>query len=68
MTELFTNIRQEVKNIAEGAWIIAINQFSPADAADILNNVVEYYRKTWTEEEIEFLQFYFNMKMEAMKE
>lgn len=68
MTELFTNIRQEVKSIAEGAWIIAINQFSPADAADILNNVVEYYKKTWTEEEIEFLQFYFNMKMEAMKE
>ena len=69
MTELFNNIRQEVKDTAMSAWKITIAQQTPAKAADFLNTVVEYYKGIWTEEEVEFLQFYFQMKiMEMMKD
>ena len=69
MTELYSHIRQEVKDIAEGAWILTISQHTPAEAAKLLNTVVEYYKLIYTQEEIEFLQFYFKMKMmEMMKE
>ena len=68
MTELFSHIRQEVKDTAEGAWNLTITQNSPVEAAELLNTIVEYYKLIWTEEEVEFLQFYFRMKMEMMKE
>ena len=69
MIELFSHIRQEVKDTAEGAWNLTIAQNTPAQAAELLNSVVEYYKLLWTEEEVEFLQFYFKMKMmEMMKE
>ena len=68
MQEIFSNISNEVKEIAQVAWNLAMMQKNPAAAADFLNNVTNYYRNTCTDEEIEFLQFYFNMKMEMMKE
>lgn len=68
MTELFSNISNEVKNAADAAWDIAMSQKNPASAADFLNIVTEYYRKKWTEEEIEFLQFYFYTQMEMNKQ
>ena len=69
MTELYSHIRQEVKDIAEGAWDLAIAQHTPAEAAELLNTVVEYHKLIYTQEEGEFLQFYFKMKMmEMMKE
>ena len=67
MTEIFQNIRDEVKEVADLAWRLAIAQKNPIDAANFLNNTTNYYRNIYTEEEIEFLQFYFNMKMEMMK-
>jgi len=67
MIELFPNIRDEVKEIAEAAWRLAYAQKDPIKAADFLNNTTNYYRNIYTDEEIEFLQFYFNMKMEMMK-
>ena len=69
MTELYSNIRQEIKDTAKTAWELSIAQPTSVDAAELLNNVTEYYKLIWTEEEIEFLQFYFKMKMmEMMKE
>ena len=68
MTEIFANIGDEVKDIAETAWNIALAQKNPLDAANFLNNVTNYYKNIYTDEEIEFLQFYFNMKLEMMKE
>ena len=69
MTELFTHISQEVKDTAKGAWELTMEQNEPMQAAELLNAVVEYYKLIWTEEEVEFLQFYFKMKMrEMMKE
>ena len=68
MTELYPNISDEVKEIAQTAWRIALAQKNPLDAAGFLNNVTNYYSNTLTQEEIEFLQFYFNIQMEMMKE
>lgn len=68
MIELFSHIRQEVKDTAEGAWNLTIAQNTPAEAAELLNTIVEYYKLLWTEEEIEFLQFYFKTKMMEMME
>jgi len=39
---------------------------NPVEAADFLNEVTNYYREVGTPEEVEFLQFYFNMRMEMM--
>ena len=68
MQEIFKNISDETREIADIAWRLAISQKNPVQAADFLNNVTNYYSERFTEEEIEFLQFYFNMKMEMMKE
>ena len=68
MQEIFNNISKETKEIAEISWRLAISQKNPMNAADFLNNVTNYYSNIMTEEEIEFLRFYFNMKMEMMKE
>ena len=68
MTELFSEISQDVKDTAEIAWRLAVSQTNPVSAADFLNNITEYYRQIYSEEEIEFLQFYFRMKLEMMKE
>lgn len=68
MIEIYKNVRPEVKETAETAWNLAMVQSDPAKAAQFLNFVTEYYRYVYTDEEIEFLQFYFNMKLEMMKE
>lgn len=68
MQEIFNNIRSEVKDTAETAWQLAVVQKDAIQAARFLNTVTEYYRNLYSEEEIEFLQFYFQMKMEMMKE
>ena len=68
MTEIYDDISEETKEIARLAWRVALAQNNPADAADFLSNITEYYRNSLTEEEIEFLRFYFKMQMEMMKE
>jgi len=68
MQEIFENISNNVKEIADVAWRLASAQKNPLEAAKFLDNVTNYYDKIMTEEEIEFLRFYFNMKMEMMKE
>jgi len=68
MQEIFENISNNVKEIADVAWRLASVQKNPLEAAKFLDNVTNYYDKIMTEEEIEFLRFYFNMKMEMMKE
>jgi hypothetical protein len=68
MTEIFDNISDETKEIARLAWTVAMAQNNPATAANFLNSVTEYYRNILTEVEVEFLQFYFNMRMEMIKQ
>lgn len=64
MIEIFRNIRSEVKEAAETAWKLAQTMPIPSKAAEFLNTVTNYYMNIWTIEEVEFLRFYFNMKME----
>lgn len=66
MTEIFTDIKKEVKDIAAFSWAIAIRQKTPQEAADFLNNVINYYLTFGTPEEVDFLRFYFTMQMEMM--
>lgn len=68
MTELFTNVGAVAKKIAETAWQLASIQKDPWDAATFLDNVTNYYSNLLTEEEVEYLRFYFSMKLEMMKE
>ena len=67
MTELYPDISDELRGLAETAWTVAKVQKTPMDAAAFLNNVTNYYGRTLSEEEAEFLQFYFNLQMEMMK-
>lgn len=67
MTEIFADISDNVRKKADIIWRIAINQPSPAQAAKFLNDITEYYRTKWTEEEVDFLQFYFQTQMEMVK-
>ena len=64
MTEIFENISDDVKNKAEIIWQIAIAQPDALAAAEYLHGMTEYFKNKWTEEEVDFLRFYFNMKME----
>ena len=64
MTEIFENISDDVKNKAEVIWRIAIAQPDALAAAEYLHGMTEYFKNKWTEEEVDFLRFYFNMKME----
>lgn len=66
MTELYPNVSEDVRNIADVAWKLTISQPSPFEAATFLNNVTNYYSGQLTEEEVEFLQFYFTLRMEMM--
>lgn len=67
MTELFTDISDEVKELAEFSWQMAIAKNSIIETAELLDTVTNYYRIFGTPQEVEFLRFYFSMKMEMMK-
>lgn len=67
MTELFTNISDEVKQVAEFTWQMAMAKNSLMETAELLDTVTNYYRIFGTPDEVEFLRFYFSMKMEMMK-
>ena len=68
MQELFEDISKEVKEIADIAWRLAVSQPSAIGAAKFLDTVINYYDMILSEREMEFLRFYFNMKLEAQKE
>lgn len=67
MIELYENISDELRKTAEIAWKIAMLQRDPLTAASFLDNVTKYYQHLLTEEEVDFLNFFFQMKMEMMK-
>lgn len=67
MIEIFADIDDEIKSKCNIIWKIALAQDDPMKAAKFLNNITEHYRNKWTEEEINFLQFYLQTQMEMMK-
>ena len=62
MIQIFENIPDEVKNRAEFMFNMSIQQPLPV-AAKMLN---EYINACSDEEEKEFVEFYFNMRMEQL--
>lgn len=64
MTELYENISDDIRQKADIIWRMALAQPNPILAAKFLQDITNYYSTRWTEEEIEFLQFYFRTQME----
>lgn len=67
MIEVFNNIDPKVKETARIIWDLAIKQPDPVKASDFLNTAVHFYENLYTNEEMDFLQFYFQMQMEMNK-
>lgn len=62
MQEIFNNISDEVKNVARTTWNIALTRPNPILAAEFLKSVTDEYSKIYSEEEMQFFDFYFNMQ------
>lgn len=68
MTEVFANISEDARKQAELAWTVAYTCKTPTDTANMLNAFTNYYCSISDEEGIrDFLNFFFNMKMEELK-
>lgn len=63
MTELFPNINEKLRQEAADVWSLA-TALTPERAAKFLLE----YTKAHSEEEQDFLQFYFNLQMEVQKQ
>lgn len=64
MTELFTNIPEHVKQQAK-AWVdLAFHQTNLLDGAKMIK---EYHDACFTDEEKDFVDFYFRMRLEQLK-
>ena len=64
MTELFPDVSEKVRGNAEIAWKLAQTFHDPLTVAKFLN---DYTEAAPTDEERDFLHFYFNLQMELMK-
>ena len=63
MVELFENIPEEAKKRAEFVFDMALRQNDMLNAVKILN---EYTNSCVDEEEQEFVEFYFKMRLEEL--
>ena len=63
MEELFPNIPEQSRKNAEFIVEMALRQKNITSAVKVLN---EYTNSCVSDEEKEFVEFYFNMKMEQM--
>ena len=65
MIELFANVSEEKKKAAELIFNSAVNQRNILKTVKRLN---DYTNLIQDEEELEFVRFYFNMRMEQIYE
>lgn len=63
MIELFANISDKLRQEASDVWQLA-SILSPERATRLLSE----YTKAHSEEEQDFLQFYFNLQMEVLRQ
>ena len=68
MIEIFANISDEVKQLAEFLWNNALSRENPIVAGEFLSSSVKLLENSLSEEEIEFIDFYIKMQMEKMKD
>lgn len=64
MEEIFKNISEQFKTDADFIFNMAINAKTPIEGVKLLNN---YTNSFINEEKRDFLYFYFNMRLEALK-
>ena len=67
MTEIFNDVSDEVKRIAEITWNIAYNKENPTSATIFLDTCFSYYSKILNEQDYNFIKFYIGLKLEEMK-
>lgn len=67
MIELFPTISNKIREEAENIWNIS-KHMNPVEAAKFLDIYTNIFNISHTEEETDFLRFYFNLQMEMMKE
>lgn len=67
MIELFPDISDQIRKEIAEVWDMA-RSMSPLDASNFLNTYTTIFEAGHTPEETDFVQFYFNLQMEAMKE
>lgn len=64
MIELFSEIPQQIKDAAK-FWVdMALQQKNPIDGVKMIS---EFIKTCSNEEEREFIDFYFNMRMEQLR-
>lgn len=63
MTELFSNISDELRQEAQLVWDFVQTQ-SPEVAINLINTYISFKH---TEEEQEFLEFFFSVQLEKLK-
>ena len=63
MKELYANVSDSIKTLTH-YWVeLALQQKNPMDGAKMISNLVDACS---TEEEKEFVDFYFNLKLEQL--
>ncbi len=67
MVELFTDIKDEVKQTASFIWRMAKLQSNPIHAGEFIDTSIKYLEQIYTEDEMNFVHFYLQMQMEKMK-
>ena len=68
MIEIFVDIPSNVRKFAEVSWNIATaHGKKPKDAATFLQNCLDIAKQNYTEEEVNFVDFYFRTQMEMVK-
>ena len=62
--ELFTNIPEEIKEFITKIINVLVNNYDPRHCVSIINEIIN---TTENEEEKDFIRFYFNLKVEQLK-
>lgn len=63
MTEIYPNITEETRRLTAAAFDLALAQKNPVRGTKVLEN---YLQTLKSDEEKEFANFYFNLKMEQL--
>ena len=67
MVEIYSDIKEEVRLFAQNAWRVSLTMNSPKESAEFLTNCLVLAEQEYTEEEINFIKFYFQTQMEMVK-
>lgn len=64
MTQVFENISDEVRRVADAIWTIALSQRNSVQAAEFIDTAMRYLASVYTSDELKFIDFYIRLQME----